>query len=151
MIQIWNEKEATTLIELLKRRECLWNIFCNGYSERDVREKAYSDIAETFEKQVEAAKVKISRQQGSDKQYHSSWPFWSQLQFLLPVMTAKYRKDNLTTKSCFGVEDEDDKEDVQSPPLTTAKIKKNSNVTIKNMIAEKIIEVLNWYTNSVSD
>ena len=103
MIQIWNEKETTTLIELLKRRECLWNIFCNGYSERDVREKAYSDIAETFEKQVEAAKVKISRQQGSDKQYHSSWPFWSQLQFLLPVMTAKYRKDNLTTKSCFVV------------------------------------------------
>ena len=38
----------------------------------------------------------------------------------------------------FDVEDEEDKEDVQSPPLNTTKTQKHSNVTLKNMIAEKI-------------
>ena len=94
-----------------------------------MREKAYSGIAETLEKPVKAIKVKINglsaqlgreidkeniikKGQGSYEQYHSSWSFRSQLQFLQPVMTATKSKDNLTTKSCFGVEDEEDKEDV---------------------------------------
>lgn len=48
------------------------------------------------------------------------------------------KKHNLTMKWYFDVEDEEDKEDVQSPPLTTTKTQKHSNVTLKNMIAEKI-------------
>ena len=52
-------------------------------------------------------------------------------------MIATKRKDNLTSKLCFDVEDEEDKEDVQLPPLTAEKTKKDSNVTLKNMITEK--------------
>ena len=79
-----------------------------------------------MEKPVKADKVKINGQlgreinkenitksgQGSYEQYHSSWSFKGQLQFSQPVMTATKSKDSLTTKSCFGVEDEEDKEDV---------------------------------------
>ena len=82
-----------------------------------------------MEKPVKAIKVKINglsaqlgretdkeniikSRQGSYEQYHSSWSFRSQLQFLIPVMTATKSKDNLTTKSCFGVEVEEDKENV---------------------------------------
>ena len=52
-------------------------------------------------------------------------------------MTATKSKVTFTTESCFDVKDEKDKEDVQSPPLTTAKTKKHSNAILKNMIAEK--------------
>lgn len=48
-------------------------------------------------------------------------PFGSQLQFLRPVTTVKKSKDNLTTKLYFDVEEEENKEDVQSLPLATAK------------------------------
>ena len=72
----------------MKERECLWNVFCKEYSKRDVREKAYLDIAEILEKPVKAVEVKIhglcaqfgreinkqaktKSEQSSDKQYHS--------------------------------------------------------------------------------
>lgn len=52
-------------------------------------------------------------------------------------MTTIKSKDNLTTKSCLDDEDEKDKQDVQSPSLTTTKTKKHNKVTLKNMIMEK--------------
>ena len=36
------------------QRECLWNLFCKEYSKRDMRVKAYSNVAEISEKPVEA-------------------------------------------------------------------------------------------------
>ena len=85
-------------------------------------------------------KNKANSGQGSDERYHSSWPFGNQLQFLQPVTTVTKSKDNLTTNLYFDVEEEEDKEDVQSLPLTTAKIKKHSIVTLKKMIAVKRFE-----------
>ena len=87
-------------------------LLCKKYTKRDdVREKAYSDIAEILEKLDKAVKVKINglpaqlgreinkenktkSGQGSHEQYHSSWPFWSQLTFLKRVVTATKSKDN---------------------------------------------------------
>ena len=43
--------------------------------------------------------------------------------------TATKSKNNLRSILCFDVENEEDKEDVQSPPLTTDKTKIYSNVT----------------------
>ena len=64
--------------------------------------------------------------QDFDEQYHLSWPFWSQAQFLRPVVTATKIKDNLTSKSCFDVENEEDKEDVQSSLLAKNKQKQTN-------------------------
>ena len=71
-------------IESLKEREYLWNVFCKEYSKRDVREKAYSDIAVILEKQVKInglraqlgreinKETKTKSEQSSHKQCHSS-------------------------------------------------------------------------------
>ena len=85
-------------------------------------------------------KNKAKSGHGSDEQYHSSWPFGNELQFLQPVTTVTKSKDNLTTNLYFDVEEEEDKEDVQSLLLTTAKTKKHSIVTLKKMIAVKRFE-----------
>ena len=43
-----NCNETTAFIDLLEKRICLWDIFDNEYTKREIRELAYKEIAENL-------------------------------------------------------------------------------------------------------
>ena len=47
--------------------------------------------------------------------------------------------------------EDQDKEAVKSPSITTAKTEEHSKVILKNMTPEKKLEVFNWYAHSMND
>ena len=42
------DDEVQDLIELLKEKPCLWNIFLNEYTKRQVKERVYAELVEHF-------------------------------------------------------------------------------------------------------
>ena len=42
----WTNDEVQDLFELLKEKPCLWDIFLNEYTKREVKERAYEESVE---------------------------------------------------------------------------------------------------------
>ena len=42
----WTNDEVQDLFELLKEKPCLWDIFSNEYTKREVKERAYEESVE---------------------------------------------------------------------------------------------------------
>ena len=45
----WCDAEVDRLIELLEERPCLWDVFCKEYHVREKRERAYEEIENELE------------------------------------------------------------------------------------------------------
>ena len=56
----WTDDEISLLIDLLESNPCLWDIHHKDYSKRDLKEIAYSDIAESFHTTIVSIKTKIN-------------------------------------------------------------------------------------------
>ena len=56
----WPDDETSLLIDLLESNPCLWDIHHKDYSKRDLKEIAYSDIAESFDINIASIKTKIN-------------------------------------------------------------------------------------------
>ena len=108
----WCDAEVDRLIELLEERPCLWDVFCKEYHVREKRERAYEEIENKLEIDLNDIKTKIvglrsqlrrelsktnnkKSGQGLGDNYKSNWIYWDSLQFLVPVMQARKSKDNL--------------------------------------------------------
>ena len=50
----WTDDEVQDLIELLKEKPCLWNIFLNEYTKRQVKERVYAELVEHFDSSLQA-------------------------------------------------------------------------------------------------
>lgn len=76
----WNVSETTTLIELLKEREKqVWN-FGKAILEKPVEAVEVKINGLRLQLGLEIDKeTKTKGELSSDKQYHSSWCFWSQM------------------------------------------------------------------------
>ena len=48
------DDEVQDLIELLKEKPCLWNIFLNEYTKRQVKERVYAELVEHFGSSLQA-------------------------------------------------------------------------------------------------
>ena len=48
----WTDDEISLLIDLLESNPCLWDMHQEDHSKRDLKEMAYSDIAESFDKNI---------------------------------------------------------------------------------------------------
>ena len=55
----WCDAEVDRLIELLEERPCLWDVFCKEYHAREKRERAYEDIENELEIELNDIKTKI--------------------------------------------------------------------------------------------
>ncbi|XP_068704330.1 uncharacterized protein [Montipora foliosa] len=108
----WCDAEVDRLIELLEERPCLWDVFCKEYHVREKRERAYEEIENELEIDLNDIKTKIvglrsqlgrelsktnnkKSGQALNDNYKSNWIYWDSLQFLVPVMQAGKSKDNL--------------------------------------------------------
>ena len=116
---------------ILKGRKLLPTLLIFWKSQPRRLESKSMDYAKSLDGKL-IKKIKQILCKGSYELNRLSWPFWSQLQFLRPVMTATKSKDNLIMKPFSDVEDEEDEEDVQSPPLTTTK--KRNTTTLPSKI-----------------
>ena len=56
----WTDDEVQDLIELLEEKACLWDIFSNEYTKREVKERAYAELAEHFDSSSAIVKAKIN-------------------------------------------------------------------------------------------
>lgn len=142
----WSEEETSELIGLFEENSCLWNIHEDDYSKRDIKELAWSTIAEKFDTNQEAIKKKINglrtqlgrelaherttkSGQSTDELYISQWAHYKELKFLVPIMGNNSKsRDTLST-------DED----------TTPKANKS-----KKSIAERKLELLSEATKAIS-
>ena len=108
----WCDTEVDRLIELLEERPCLWDVLCKGYHVREKRERAYEEIENELEIDLNDIKTKIvglrsqlerelsktnnkKSGQALNENYKSNWISWDSLQFLVQVMQAGKSKDNL--------------------------------------------------------
>ena len=108
----WCDTEVDRLIELLEERPCLWDAFCKDYHVREKRERAYEDIENELEIDVndiitkivglrsqlgrEVSKMNNKKSgQAINNNYNSNWIYWERLQFLVPIMQTGKSKDNL--------------------------------------------------------
>ena len=99
----WMDDEISLLIDLLESSPCLWDIHHNDYSKRDLKEIAYSDIAESFDTNIASIKTKINSLrtqfgkeltkerstkswQSTDELYSSNWTHFDKFAFLTPVL-----------------------------------------------------------------
>ena len=55
----WCDAEVDRLIELLEERPCLWDVFCKEYHVREKRERAYEEIENELEIDLNDIKTKI--------------------------------------------------------------------------------------------
>ena len=55
----WSDAEVDRLIELLEERPCLWDVFCKEYRVREKRERAYEEIENELEIDLNDIKTKI--------------------------------------------------------------------------------------------
>ena len=86
----WTNEEISILIDMLKEKPCLWDVFDKEYTKRDFKEIAYTDIASSLDTNIESVKAKtngvraqLGREvakinksksgQSTDKLYASSW------------------------------------------------------------------------------
>ena len=112
----WTVDEVQDLIELLEEKPCLWNSFSNEYTKKEVKERAYRELAEHFGSSSAIVKTKInaSRKQlgremakeskaksgeATGEKYVSKLMFYEQLKFLRPVMTTTKIRDSISTHS----------------------------------------------------
>ena len=48
------------MIELLEEKPCLWDIFSSKYTKREVKERAYTELAEHVDSSSAIVKAKIN-------------------------------------------------------------------------------------------
>ena len=140
----WTEEEVENLIDQYEAEPCLWDIFCNHYSKRDVKEKTISEIAENIGVTVAEIKQKwtslraqFGRElknstkhksgQSTDELYVSQWVFYEKMHFLQNVMKTKKSRDSLDlvydSPVRFSFDDEEG-EDLQDPNIFIKSTKK---------------------------
>ena len=56
----WTDDEIQELNELLEEKPCLWDMFSNEYTKREVKERAYAELAEHFDSSSAIVKAKIN-------------------------------------------------------------------------------------------
>ena len=56
----WTDDEVQDLNELLEEKPCLWDMFPNEYTKREVKERAYVELAEHFDSSSAIVKAKIN-------------------------------------------------------------------------------------------
>ena len=56
----WNDHELILLIDMLKSKPCLWDIYYPDYLKRDMKEREYSEIATALNKANASIKTKIN-------------------------------------------------------------------------------------------
>ena len=112
----WSDLEVDQLVDLLKERICLWDIFSKDYHLRDKKERAYLEMAEKLGIAVvdikakiiglqaqlgrEIAKTKSTKSgQAVTDSYKSNWIYSEKLQFLAAVMQAGKKQRQFATKS----------------------------------------------------
>ena len=145
------------MIELLEEKPCLWDIFSKEYTKREVRERAYAELAENFDSSSAILKAKIntlraqlSREmakelktessQATDEKYVSKWMFFEQLKFLRPVMTTIKSRDSISTQN-------NDLDDSFSLLENESPLKKKA---LKATIAERKLELLTRCAESMA-
>ena len=147
----WTDDEISLLIDLLESNPCLWDIHHKDYSKRDLKEIAYSDIAESFDTNIASIKTKINSLrtqfgkeltkerstksgQSTDELYSSNWTHFDKLAFLTPVFGASKSRDTLKRMSKNEQDDENDRK------VTPNKSRKT--------IAEKKLDLLSKCTEA---
>ena len=56
----WTDEEISLLIDMLEEKLCLWEVFDQEYTKRDVKEIAYTEIASSLDTNIESIKAKIN-------------------------------------------------------------------------------------------
>ena len=56
----WTDEEISLLIDMLEEKLCLWDVFDQEYTKRDVKEIAYTEIASSLNTNIESIKAKIN-------------------------------------------------------------------------------------------
>ena len=86
----WSDDEVSVLIDMLEASPCLWDVFHKDYTKRDVKEIAYTTIADALDTTIATVKAKINSLraqlgreraketktksgQSTDELYSSSW------------------------------------------------------------------------------
>ena len=100
------------LIELLKERPSLWDVFNKDYSKCDIKNTAYKEIAEVFGCNMTSIKDNINglraqygremvkentrkSEESTGELYVSNWTHYQSLAFLQPVMKSSSSKNTL--------------------------------------------------------
>ena len=108
----WTDEEISLLIDMLEEKLCLWDVFDQEYTKRDVKEIAYTEIASSLDTNIESIKAKINglrdqlgrkvakvnktkSGQSTDELYASSWIHYDYLSFLLPLIKSSKSRDTL--------------------------------------------------------
>ena len=150
----WENDETCLLIELLEVNPCLWDIYHKDYKKRDMKEVAYSEIANSLDTTVASIKAKVNSLrtqlgkelakerntksgQGTNELYVSNWVFYQNLAFLKPVFGTSKSRDTLKRMSL--PEDDSDKEADMSTPQSK-----------KKTIAERKLDLLSKCTDAIS-
>ena len=81
--QKWQD-EVQDLIEVLDEKPCLWDIFSNDYTKREVKERAYAELAEHFDSSSAIVKVNYNA--------ITSSKCWSNMLDTLTQTSPTYRK-----------------------------------------------------------
>ena len=55
----WTDDKVQDLIELLEEKPCLWDIFSNEYTKREMKERAYAELAKHSDSSSAIVKAKI--------------------------------------------------------------------------------------------
>ena len=150
----WTDNEITLLIDMLEEKPCLWDVFDKQYTKRDVKEIAYTEIANSLNTNIESIKTKINglraqlgrevakvnktkSGQSTDELYTSSWIHYDRLSFLLPVIKSSKSKDTLKRKN------EEENEEVEETRFSTPGLKKKT-------IAERKLDLLSKCTEAIT-
>ena len=56
----WNDDEISLLIDMLEANPCLWNVYHTDYTNRGIKEIAYSEIAISLDTNIPSIKTKIN-------------------------------------------------------------------------------------------
>ena len=56
----WTDEEISLLIDMLEEKLCLWDVFDQEYTKRDVKEIAFTEIASSLNTNIESIKAKIN-------------------------------------------------------------------------------------------
>ena len=49
----WADEEISLLINMLEEKPCLWDVFDEEYTKRDVKEIGYTEIASSLDTNIE--------------------------------------------------------------------------------------------------
>ena len=112
----WTDDEVQDLIELVEEKPCLWDIFSNEYTKKEVKERVYVELAEHIDSSSAIVKAKIiglraqlgrekarelktNSGQATDEKCVSKWVFYEELKFLRPAMAARKSQNSITTQN----------------------------------------------------